>query len=183
MREFTCDPNLELYGVATRSLIENMNYDLVRPHLAQHGLDDIDPDGWYSMQSILNVFTALRAQGGAMADFVAIGMKAAELSALPPELEQMSFAAFMSLYGEKIYPTRHRNGDAGAFTVEIVSEKALKVTITNVYPDDVMYGLVYGFARRFLGRDGVHFIAMYDEEIVRRDEDGAQTIIHVTWGA
>lgn len=181
MPHFSCDPKLQLYGQSTRALIENMNYDVVRPHLAQHGLDDIDPDGWYAMQSILEVFNALLEQGGAMADFVAIGMKAAELSPLPPELEQMTFAQFMQLYAERVYPARHQGGDPGTFAVEHTGPNALHVIIANVYPDDVMYGLVYGFAKRFMGQRGIPFIVEYKPDTPTREQGGEQTVIQVSW--
>lgn len=181
MSGYTCNPELQLLGQSARALIENINNDAVRPYLAQHDLNNIVPDGWYAMQDILNVFNALQEQNSAMADFVAIGMKAAELSPLPPELERMTFAQFMLLYAEKVYPARHRGSDPGIFAVDIVADNALTITLANVYPDDVMYGLVYGFARRFLAREDVDFIVEYDLEQPRCDEGGAQTLIHVTW--
>lgn len=177
---YTCDPDLELNGQTTCALLENINRDVMRPFLAEHGLTEVDPDRWYSAQAVLNVMNDLATNGDSMSDFVAIGIKAAEISPLTPEMEQMPFDAFMSIYAQ-VYPARHRNGDAGWLRVDRNGDGHLTITMNVIYPDDVMYGLFYGFARRLFPVD-VPFTVYYDETVTHRDQGGTQTVIHVAWG-
>jgi hypothetical protein len=46
-------------------------------------------------------------------------------------------------------------------------------------PDDLEYGILYGFAKRFLA--GTQFTVWYDEDLPRMDQGGDQTVIHVKW--
>lgn len=179
MVSYQCDPALELNGQTARALLENINRDAILPHLEMYGLDDIDPDAWYPTQHILEVMSAIAHEGNAMSHFVAIGIKAAELSPLTPELEQLPFDAFIRRYAE-IYRVRHRNGDPGTIQVTEAGDNHITLVFNVPYPDDVMYGLVFGYARRLFPPD-VHFTVYYDEDVPARDAGGEETIIHVTW--
>jgi hypothetical protein len=95
-------------------------------------------------------------------------------------LQQLSFGEFLALYGKVLYPSRHRNGDAGTISAEQVEENHVKVVLDIYYPDDLMYGIFYGLARLFLPEESRYTI-MYDENHVRKDQGGDTTIIHVMW--
>lgn len=176
MPHYTCDPNLELNGQTTLALLQNINQDATRPYLAQHGLDNIDPEAWYPVQSILDVLNDVATEGNPMSHFVAIGIKAAELGDLPPNI---TFEKFIQMYGE-VFLQRHRNGDPGTIESFAVGPNHMQVNCDVVYPDHVMYGLIFGYARRILSDDR-HYTVFYDEEITPRDLGGEQTIIHITW--
>ena len=49
-------------------------------------------------------------------------------------------------------------------------------------PDDMSYGLLYAYARRFLP-PGTQFTVYYDPDIPARDYGGdrEETIIHIEW--
>jgi hypothetical protein len=46
------------------------------------------------------------------------------------------------------------------------------------YPDDLMYGMMYGFVRRLAPAGSGHIVA-YDETITRKDQGGDYTVIHI----
>ncbi|NDJ79033.1 MAG: hypothetical protein GYB65_22510 [Chloroflexi bacterium] len=140
---------------------------------------DIDPDGWYPLQDVLNVMNDMQAAGPAMFNFVAIGMTAAELSPITPEMEQLSFEEFMFVYRD-VYQMRHRNGDPGSFEPEKLDSNHLVIKLDIPYPDDLFYGLIYGFARRFATADMLFNVA-YDANAQRKDLGGDITLVHVTW--
>ncbi len=178
MPKYTCDPQTELMGRTALSLIENIQHQDIKPILRKHNLDSINPDTWYKMQDVLNVLSDISDGDNAMSNFVSIGISAAELSVLPPEMEKMSLAEILMAYG-KIYNIRHRGGDAGEISVEQVSNNHFKITMKIPYPDDVFYGVMYGYARRFRPA-GAHFVVQYDETAKRRDDGGEYTIVHIT---
>jgi hypothetical protein len=177
MYEYKCDPNVELNGNSARALLRSMLVDEYRHILKQYGLIEIDVEAWYPLQHILNVLSKIRQTGNAMMDFVSIGMAAAEHSILPPEVDQLSIQEFFKLYAQ-VYPTRHRNGDPGQMWVDVDENGNITITLDNPYPDDLMYGMMYGFTRRFIPR-GVSFTVTYDTSQPRKEHGGDVTVIKV----
>jgi len=157
------DPKSEVIGQSMLGFIQCIRHEEIAPFLTVHGLDDIKPDRWYPLQKWLDVLSSLAADrpGQAMFDFVAAGMKVAELMML----------------GE-IYQGAHR-GDVGETTLEVVSVNHIKVINRVPYPDDFMYGANYGAARRFI--KDKRFTVYYDEKEPRREQGGQRTVVHITW--
>lgn len=177
MTQYTCDPETELMGRTALSLIENIQHQNIEPILIKHNLNSINPDAWYKMQDVLNVLSEISEGANSMSNFVSIGIAAAELSVLPPEMEKMSVGEILAAYG-KIYKLRHRGGDAGEVIPEKISDKHYKITTNTPYPDDVFYGVMYGYVRRFRPA-GAHFVVSYDENVTRRDDGGEYTVVHI----
>jgi len=180
MPTYTCDPHVELNGHTARSFMINLRAEGMKPLLEKYGLANIDPEQWYPLRDVLAVLSELAGKGSSMFDFVSLGLAAAQVSPIPPEIEQLPLEQFLMMY-EKIYPTRHRNGDAGTVRAEQLGERHVKMIFDVAYPDDLMYGLMYGFARRFLPPD-TRFRVKYDEATLRREQGGKETVIHITWG-
>jgi hypothetical protein len=179
MPYYTCDPQLELNGRTFLSFFTNIQYDVIQPHLERYGLTDVNPDGWYPLQTALDILTAISQDEGSMMNMVAIGIAAAEVSPIPQEVLQMPFDEFLFLY-QKLYQTRHRNGDPGWVRAERMARGHVRMTLKIPYPDDIFYGLFYGFATRFLAR-GVSRIIEYDPDMPTREQGGDVTVIHVIW--
>ena len=175
---FTCDPNVELDGHSSKALLRSMLSDDYIDLLQEYGLDEIDEESWYPLQNLLKVLGEL-AQRGSMMELVSIGMAAADASIIPPEVEAMDAPDFLLLYN-KIYPTRWRNGDPGHMTVEIVDPSHLIIDDYTPFPDDLFYGLMYGFVRRF-NRSGRTFSVRYDDSIQGKKHGGEFTRLHVVW--
>ncbi len=179
MIRYSWDPSVQLTGQTVLSFFSNLNYDTIKPFLDTHGVTEVDPEAWYSLDEVLAIMTSIGRSSDASSNFVAIGLSAAELSPLTPEMEHMPFDKFLGLY-TKIYPTRHRGGHAGRVIVEPMGNQHIAMIFEVPYPDGVMYGLMYGFARRILPA-GTGFTVYYDEDTLRKDEGGYQTIIHIAW--
>lgn len=176
---YECDPAIELNGKSASSLIENINYRNIKPILDRHGLNTIDPEGWYPLQSLLNVLRDIADESGSTFNFVSIGMAAGSSGAIPPQLQEMGFEAVLLSY-DKIYAMRHRNGEAGTVKVEKVADKHLKVSMAIPYPEDVFYGVIYAYARRLLP-EGTFVAVVYDEATPRPAHGGDVAILHVKW--
>jgi len=175
---FTCDPNLEIDGHSASALLRSMLSDQYIDLLQSHSLDQIDEEGWYVMQDILNVLSDL-ADRGSMMELVSIGMAAADASILPPEVSTMNAPDFLLLY-HKIFPTRWRNADPGRVGVHIIDEKHVDIDNYTTLPDDLFYGLMYGFVRRF-NQSGIPFTVRYDDNHPRKSKGGAYTRLNVVW--
>lgn len=180
MASFSCDPNLEIGGHSAHSLLESINRDNYFDILEEHGFTDIDPNNWYLVQDLLNVINAINERDGAMMDLVSIGIAAGDNSILPPQVRELSLREFFMGYGQ-IYQRIYRNGDAGEIQVKMAEENHLTITLIRIpYPDDLMYGVLYSFARQF-ARNGEQFTLAYDDELTRIDQGGESTVIHLTW--
>lgn len=149
MARYTCDPNAEIIGQNLLSTVVHINRESVYPFLVKHGLDNIDPQQWYPLQAWMNVLNDVAEQGGGSSDFVSLGVAIAQTALLPPEIENASFEDFCASM-DYAYQMNHRNGDVGHYMAEQMGEHHIKVTMTAPYPDDQAYGVLYGFARRFL---------------------------------
>ncbi len=179
MPYYSCDPQLELNGRTFLSFFTNVRYEMIRSHLDRYGFTEVDPDGWYPLQTALDILSSISQDEGSMSNMVAIGMAAAEASPIPPEVQQMPFADFLMLY-PKLYQTRHRNGDPGWVLAERMARGHIRISLKIPYPDDVFYGLFYGFASRLLPR-GTSRIIEYDPDLATREQGGDVTVIHVIW--
>ena len=177
--QYSWDPRVQLTGQTVLSFFSNLNSDAIKPLLESHGLTEVDPEEWYSVDEVLAIMNSISNANDASSNYVAIGLSAAEFSPLTPDMEHMPFDRFLGLYS-KIYQTRHRGGDAGQVIVEPMGHDHIAMIFEVPYPDGVMYGLMYGYARRILpAKTG--FTVYYDEDTLRKDEGGDQTIIHITW--
>lgn len=180
MRPYECDPNTELTGQTALALTQNINYQNIQAIIERHHMTQIDPQKWYPLQDLLDILKEIAVESNSTFNFVSIGMAAVEVGHIPPEIAQLSLEEFLHQY-DKIYKMRHRHGDAGSITTEKVAPNHLRVTLKIPYPDDVFYGVIYAYARRFLPT-GTRVVVKYDETQPRMAEGGPSTILHVMWG-
>jgi hypothetical protein len=175
------DPNAEIIGQNVLGFLQCITSDQVLPYLKKHGLEHVEPDQWYPLQKWLDVLSDLSvaAEGGAMQNFVSIGMTIAETAIYPPEYEAMPFEQKLAISND-IYQMQHRNGYVGEQHPELLGPGEIKLSIKSPYPDDLAYGVLWGQARRFLPR-GSNFVIEYDDAIRRRDDGGEVTIYHIRW--
>jgi len=176
------DPNTEVNGYSMLGFIQCLRKEEIRPYLEMRGLDNIDPEGWYPLQSWLDVLSDLaeKRPGQSMFDFVAVGMKVLEMTHFPPGFETLSLPKMLAAGNEAYAKVQHRGGDAGEVVLEVIDPHHCVQKVRAPYPDDFWYGIFYGFCRRYLP-PGTHFTVYYDENMPRREQGGEQTLIHITW--
>jgi hypothetical protein len=174
------DPQTELNGTSTEMFLKSIMHDDIEHILKHHGLSQIDPEGWYPTQAVLDVFNEVAEEGvNASPTFVSCGMAAVEsaLAGMSPQMKSMSLQEFCANYSAR-WQTLHRNGDAGSVEFQLVEENHIVMTLRVPYPDDVMYGVFYAYARFFMPK-GKHVTVAYDEKLPRREQGGETTVIHI----
>lgn len=180
MRTLTCDPNVEVRGEVMLSLLQNIQAKAIEEYVQRYGLTDVQEGYWYPIQPFLDLLNDLAANVNQTTNFVAIGMSVAATSVMPAELGQPSFEELV-LHWDDHYQGNHRKGDIGYKTAEKLGDKHYKVTLHGgLYPDDFEYGVLYGFAQRFLPQ-GTDFIVEYDEDVQPLDSGGEKTVFIVEW--
>lgn len=171
-------PQTEVLGQSLMSYIENTEADQLLPLLQKHELDHIDRDKWYSYQDWLTVLQELDAELGSAASytFVAIGRKAVETAALPPELS--SIPQFLNMLNT-IYHVNVRNShpDEG-YQLQQVGEQDYLIYHNGPTPNDLIYGFLWGIAARFKGPDEVFTLS----EIENDRPTSATVAYQLSWG-
>lgn len=177
MRVLTCDPNAEIFGANLQVFVDHIQADETRPIFEKHQLIDLEGQKWYPVIWWLNALNELGGTGNASANMIAIGIQITSVLEFPPGL---TLEAILMGWDD-IYYSVHRGGDIGHVTTEAVTPTHYKITLTDIYPDDLSYGIAYGFARRFCPA-GKTFKVYYEPNVPRRDDGGADvTLINVTW--
>lgn len=174
------DPATEFNGTSVMAFITNIQHEDIAEILEKHGLSEIDPNEWYLLQKVLDVFSdiAERAENTSV-NFVSLGIAAAVngLETLPPQVKSLPLMDFLTLYGN-VYPTRFRNGNPGTITATKIDDTHMQIDAKIPMPDDTLYGVIYGYTRHFRA-EGQRFTLAYDTTMPRRDEGGEMTRLHL----
>lgn len=165
-------PDAQCMGAPMISVLQALG-DTAKPLLAKHGLEDVESEGWYSLQSYLDLFRELgQTSEYASQDMVNIGRHISENAHLPPEVD----SADKALMGIKqVYDFNHRNG-GDSWTVEVLPNGNIRAIDASPYPADMSYGIVYGFASRFA--EGRGFTVSY-EDLKQRKDPNAEAVAFV----
>ncbi len=174
-------PGAEVLGQAASAIFNHMLGDEVMDSLRKHGVDQLKPDEWYPVDKFIEVFADwFKNPENTSNQLVSVGMAIIHNAVLPPEMESAPLIDKLILLG-KLHDINHRgSGDPGRYVIEQLGEKHLKYTTNTPYPDDMIYGYIYGVAKRFLPR-GTHFTVSYDPDVPRQHEGGTHTVFHLRW--
>ena len=169
------NPQAEVSGPAISSIAMNLMGDEMRPILEEHGINQIQADAWHLQQVTLDVLKAAHEKLGNTLSMVAVGVQVIDSAELPP----------IDDFGEaigaiaQIYSMNHRNLSEGeGCDVEQVSERHIQVTNTTPYPDDLIYGYVYGLVQRYHPSNTTPTLSYRDPSKIDSDDN---TIIDIKW--
>lgn len=174
------NPDHEVTGQVLLDFANAVGGEEIVTYFERHGLTNIDPKAWYSMQTYLDVLSDIaNTRRGGMFDFVSIGMKQAENVIVPPEFESLPLLTILQ-GSNNVLKLNNRGTDFGDIKCEVVSDKHVKLILRVPQPDDLWYGIYYGYVRRFRPK-GSEFTVAYDPSALRKDTGGDTTILHITW--
>ncbi len=173
-------PDHEAPGKVWIDLANAIGSEEIMPYFEKHGMTNIDPNAWYPMQKIVDIYNDMAGKKtGVMFDFVSIGMKEAEQAIVPPHFESLPLLTNLQAI-EAVFKLNNRGTDPGEVRCETVTDTHVKMILRVVTPDDLWYGIFYGYVRRFAPK-GTHFTVYYDPDVPHRDNGGEKTIIHIKW--
>jgi hypothetical protein len=172
-------PDHEIIGQNIMFFTDAIEGNNVKPFLEKHKIAHLDPEVWYPAQPLLDAFNEISETNSSMMDFVSLGMKAIETARFPEGIESVPLVESLGMMAAS-YALNQRGSNIGTITAEKVSDTHVKLSFVLPWPDDIWYGCVYGYTRRFAPK-GTRFKVHYDTDVRRCDEGGKVTIIHVTW--
>jgi hypothetical protein len=172
-------PEAEVVGQMLLAIVESVYSERIMPVLEQHGITDVDPAKWYSWQTVLDFSKTLASDAStAMGNLVSVGMKVSDASAalLPPEVDSIPamFSILNTLYNTVV---RSHNGEGYEF--KVLGDRHVQLVDNNPMPHDLVYGIVYGFARRFNPPGGALTVKRDYLNPDSPDADGA--VYDITW--
>lgn len=140
-------PNVEVLGEVVLSFVEVMGAfrRLAEGILKDNGIEDPQPDHWYSQQAWLNSFKTITEQIGPNTLFqvarqIPLG---AEIS---PNIDTIEKALFEL---DAAYRGTHRGGEVGHYIFVKTGERSGQMHTMNPYPCDFDRGLLDALTRRF----------------------------------
>lgn len=174
------DPNAEVIGQVMYAYIDNLRADVILPLLEKNNLVNIQPDQWYKVKPWLDVIDELSTKPNFMQDMIAVGLKVAQYAVMPPEMANVTLGQMLEGWDVHFH-ANHRSGEIGHILTEKVNDKFYKTIHRHIYPDDLNYGLAYGFAHTMLPK-GTPFKVWYEDIQHRLGNDNAdQTVICIQW--
>ena len=181
MRVYKCDPELKTAGVTMLAYIDNIHGEIYKPLLAKYGIEEIDPDGWYPVQYICDVFNDIVKNGDASSSFIALGMQIAEQSVFPPELEKPTMPMMLLGWNDH-YVANHKDGDLPPVETVRLGDQDFQLVLhpDHIYPFDLVYGLAWGFCKQLLPPN-TEFKVSYDEKYSPYVENAEKVVISITW--
>lgn len=150
----------------------------VEPILKKYGLDDLKPGEWYPLQSWLNVFRDMSAEGTRdMFNLVAIGMAIGMGIEIPPDIDSIP-AVLASL--DPVYQMYVQGGEVGHYYLEALGERHYKVVANIPYPEDLIYGTIYGFCKRFVSSND-HLVVQVDKDAPSLKKGDKSSTFIISW--
>lgn len=156
-------------------LISTLNAlgDSVKPIMKKHGLTDIQPDGYYPMQSYLNVLKeVLESDANASSQLVAIGRTAMLEATMPPEIDTLE-KALGTL--EPVYRIHHKVNQPG-WDVVPQNDGSIHLIDYTPMPPDLSYGVAYGLVERYA--NGQRFSVRY-KDLKERNNPDAESVTFI----
>lgn len=179
MRHLTCDPQAETLGIHFLAFFQNLRDDQTRPIMEKYGLVNVQRDEWIATQVMMNALNDLAKDPDFSSGLVAIGIEIGKRIVFPPAIVDLDAALEA---WDASYHAVHRGGEVGHKQAVKVDDRHYRIVLTDVYPDDFNYGIIYGFGGRFLP-PGSDFTVFYDADVKPRDRGGeaGHTDIHIRW--
>lgn len=163
------DPDVQVRGRVLTSVLSGMGVLQKKAHeiLKSHGIDDPDPQGWYSQQAWLDSFETIENALGTKVIFD-IGSKIYDNAEWPLGITDIK-GALCSI--NKAYQMNHRGGEIGGYKCEPVRENLIKMVCYTPYPCEFDRGLITSVANHFRP-EGVFMVEVNhdDPEKCRRNQ-------------
>ena len=149
-KQYVCfDPRTETSGRGVAVIFNAISSYLVedaRIILARCGIEQLDPDGWYSGQAFLDAFKIVAEQIGENTVHM-IGKVTPSTALWPPEISTVE-QALASI--NVAYHMNHRNGEIGNYVVQSVSANRAEIFVDCPYPCAFDMGLLEATVERFV---------------------------------
>lgn len=139
---------IEVKGQGLVAIIDAMS--LIQSHavnlLSSHGLNPIDPEKWYSMQSVLDAFKIIGERIG-RSTMKSIGRKVPNYTQIPANLQTLDQVLSQL---DKVYKATHRGpGNVGSYLYKPTGVRSAQLTTDSPYMCELDEGLLETLCERY----------------------------------
>lgn len=147
--------------------------------LANNGIKDIQPDGWYSQIQWLNAMKEVNETYGTNTLFI-IGKAIPKSVEFPPDIDTLEKALAAI---DITYHMNHRNGEIGHYTLASFNQKERLAIMecNNPYPSSFDQGIVTAIARKFIPPRAPKIDVELDSSKPTRSNGADQCTYLVSW--
>ncbi len=175
MTRDTPPSQVEVYGRSVKALVDAMEFLTLKAQqvLASHGIEALEPEGWYPLRSVLLSFDDILTQVGPHTTR-AIGLSIPKNAVFPPGIDSFE-SALQSL--DQAYHMNHRGGgDIGSYLYQGTGERSAVMTCDNPYPCEFDQGIIQALYERFKPKGSFVLHLEHDTSACR--EQGAITCVY-----
>jgi len=193
MRYKAINPNVEVNGQTVLSFVNALGYmkHIGLSILAEKGIANPDPEGWYSQQKWLDAITYIAEEAG-IETLYEIGSAIPENAKFPTEINDIHKA--LSLI-DIAYHMNHRlnkkvlfNDETkkteegiGNYHYNFINNKKAEIICDNPYPCDFDRGIIHSMAKKFKPSESV-FVKIEHDKTKSCRENGDKTCSYiVSW--
>jgi hypothetical protein len=171
--------DVEVSGDVARAIVKGMHAigKRFRHALAEHGLDNPDPDCWYSLDALLDVFETLSDNVGPFV-ISGIGARVADDAKFPAEVDSVEEAL---TYVDTLLRSSHRGADFGSYVFNKMGKDSGRIVSTTQYPCDFDRAFVEAVARRFRPKQSWNVTVQHEESTACRKRGGDCCTYVVKW--
>lgn len=172
-----------IQGSSLHGFLTGLMSEDIRPHLEEvladygYDIDEIDPTGWYPLSITMDVSRALVEKTRNALILVSVGTGLVDSLELPGEIDSIptSIELLIQFFHNETdnVPPEH-----GYHSLSVEENRVTFVDHTP-FPHDMVYGYVYGLARRFSPEDVVPIVERTYLNPDEPDSDGA--FYEITW--
>ncbi len=170
-------PHAQVLGAGMSAIFNHYRREAVLASLKTHGLDYLEPDEWYEVDKFIEVFAEWHHLPAFTTNYVSVGMALIYHMEALDELDAVDPLQKLLLLGD-LHVAQHRAGEVGRYKVTQLTERHIVYEENMVWPDDLIYGYIYGATQHIL-RDQTSFVVTYDEKHQRQEYGGQSTLIHL----
>ncbi len=134
-------PGAEMVGQSIADWVDNLNREITDPVFKKHGLDNIDPEAWYSLEIVVDLYhEMLQSEGGGPA-LVAMG----KASAGPVQeiFKFSSYEEFLDGAGKPFKAAIRNIPDEYGLIITRRGDKHYEITNNSIVPNDMIYGYLW----------------------------------------
>lgn len=175
------DPDAEVKGAEVLSVAEAAGRlstvfgERAEELLAEHGLDDVEPEEWYPLQAYLDTIEHIADQvGDEMVLYV--GKELPDIIDWPSDVSTV-VDAMESITAA--YEMFHRGDRIGYYDLERLGGNEVRLTCRNPYPCSLTRGVIRGAGERF--SPPTAFVDLEEESSRCRADGGEECVYRVTW--
>lgn len=181
MPKYLASPGAEIIGSAMRALLARLNQDRFMPVisdvLASYNVRPIQDEIWYPFQALLDVFKRIAGEQRSDHNLIDVGLDYTERTLVSPETRSV-LDGLRNLHLSYRTSLRHITEDEG-YQITEIGERHIQVNDHTPFPHDMIYGFIWGVARRFRAGASPCLIWRRYVNAATPDLDGA--CYDVTW--